>query len=824
MQVSKTSDSVTHAVIGNVESVEMGVSDSAALMHIFSTTLYTYPMLATVREIICNGWDGHITAGCTDKPLQISIDEEEIVIRDFGPGIPHEKIGPIYGVFGNSTKRDDGSVTGGFGLGSKAPFSYTDNFEVVSNHNGLKSVYRVSKSSMEKGGKPTIDTMVQITTDDTGIQVTIPLKSGEHYAKFFSHINEVLVLGGIKAEVNGNLVDCLPTEESPSGYIISSFAGTLTSRINVRYGNVVYPVPRMDAYHDMWDQVNKNMSQLWDRANITFLAPPNSISIAPSREALIFTDGTVNQIKQLLSRFNPADATVKNTVTKQLTNQQVNKLLAEEPPVNQAKFMEGDLFLPKVQGACNEHSTGIYAFFLRKAAIAYAISKRGTYVRGEGKVLIKRFTHVVNRSETVDKVLAKRLFRACRLYEKARTSAGFNYPGTIDTILQGPLARYVTAPLVQAVKANEQMDRQLLFYADQKYAHSGEVRLADPARKVVGSALAMMSFAFKRVLLARSKTAIKQFFDNRRWQLGDRNADGWVVYQLPKNEKHYDSIRQTFKDLGYEIHEYLHARKVAEKIFDPNAIVEPKEKKVSPKRKGYLSLHSARNLGEFTLSTARKECKPDEHITDPLAYVVLNSGSKIGCFSEFASEISEHVWKLWGKQIAVVTPVQVQKLKDKGVPEVSKFVTNYVDEKLSSAPDFPRYLALGRFVAQVRNQPYGEDGVIRYMLNHPEITEQVGKNLRFAVSAETETLITFFEDRTYNGISTKLPKCNLLASKVKQSPMLEKLRSVLKNSEWAPYVDLDRVSRQLKRSLPGDANLKVPYTIVREMLKEGFAQ
>lgn len=176
MQVSQMSDSVTHAVLGKQDSIEMGVSDSAALMHIFSTTLYTYPMLATVREIICNGWDGHITSGRTDTPLQITVSDEQIVIRDFGPGIPHAKIGPIYGVFGNSTKREDGAVTGGFGLGSKAPFSYTDNFEVVSNHEGLKSVYRVSKSSMERGGKPSIDTMVQVPTDETGIRVTIPFK------------------------------------------------------------------------------------------------------------------------------------------------------------------------------------------------------------------------------------------------------------------------------------------------------------------------------------------------------------------------------------------------------------------------------------------------------------------------------------------------------------------------------------------------------------------------------------------------------------------------------------------------------------------------
>ena len=131
----------------------MGVSNDAALMHIFSATLYTYPKLATVREIICNAWDAHIAAGITDRPIEVNVADGRVTVRDFGYGIAHAKIGEIYGTYGNSTKRDDSTVTGGFGLGSKAPFAYTDNFEVISHHVGTKTIYRVSKSSMEKDGK-----------------------------------------------------------------------------------------------------------------------------------------------------------------------------------------------------------------------------------------------------------------------------------------------------------------------------------------------------------------------------------------------------------------------------------------------------------------------------------------------------------------------------------------------------------------------------------------------------------------------------------------------------------------------------------------------
>ena len=227
MQVAMLSDAITHAVIGKQASIEMGVSDSAALMHIFSTTLYTYPRLATVREIICNGWDGHIITDRTDVPLQITLGAGMLSIRDFGPGIPHDKIGQIYGVFGNSTKRDDSSQTGGFGLGSKAPFSYVDNFEVISHHAGVKTVYRISKSSMEAGGKPSIDTIVSLPTTETGLQVKVNIRD-EHMGEFADLIREVLILGEIKASVNdAPPVEGLPLENSPTGYLINSFQGTL---------------------------------------------------------------------------------------------------------------------------------------------------------------------------------------------------------------------------------------------------------------------------------------------------------------------------------------------------------------------------------------------------------------------------------------------------------------------------------------------------------------------------------------------------------------------------------------------------------------------
>lgn len=834
MQVSQMSDSVTHAVLGKQDSIEMGVSDSAALMHIFSTTLYTYPMLATVREIICNGWDGHITSGRTDTPLQITVSDEQIVIRDFGPGIPHAKIGPIYGVFGNSTKREDGAVTGGFGLGSKAPFSYTDNFEVVSNHEGLKSVYRVSKSSMERGGKPSIDTMVQVPTDETGIRVTIPLKSRYDAERFMAHIVEVLVLGEIRAVINGGEeTQVLPLSESPSGYIISSFKGTLSQKINLRYGNVVYPIPRMDEYGEMWDQIHKNMNQLWTDARITFMAEPDSISIAPSREALIFMDSTVEAIRLLLMKFDPAQAKVSPLMTRQLSMSQANKIIKKAPTPVHPSVLGETIRLPVIRGACAEHASGPYAFQLRKAAINHSISQRSLVIEGD-KLVLKWAHHYVHTRNYGDKHVGKAFLKACRQYHAAssgRTNAGFNLGRKsgvpIDQILQATLMKHITSPLLAAVRANDKMDIQQLTYVDQTYRHRPELRFVNPLRKEVGGIEYMMSYLFKRVLLARSKTAIKQFFDKRRYQNNELMQEGWVVYQLPTSDKHHDAIEKTFADLGYEVHKYVPVRAArAAKEVDPNFV--PAPKKVAVKRKGYLPLSAAFDGKEYLLTTARSSVvpsNPEHHVFDPIAYVVLYpSSGPARRISDFSEESSYQVLKIWGKKIAVVTSNQIEKLEAKGIPEVSKFVHQYVDDTLSKAADFPRYVAFAAHLQQSSSRVEGRDGILRYMVNHPELTDSLPFKFRFSLSVETEMLVTFFEDTSHYGSRKKLTKCLNLASKIPVSKMVKTLRDVLSQSDWSHYVDLDRIGTALQHKTPGDPKLAVPYEIVRQLMKEGLTK
>lgn len=71
MQVAHATDHITHAVIGGKQTINFGISDDPAFFQILSSALYKDPMLAMVRETICNAWDAHIDSDRTHLPLSL---------------------------------------------------------------------------------------------------------------------------------------------------------------------------------------------------------------------------------------------------------------------------------------------------------------------------------------------------------------------------------------------------------------------------------------------------------------------------------------------------------------------------------------------------------------------------------------------------------------------------------------------------------------------------------------------------------------------------------------------------------------------------------
>lgn len=91
------------------------------------TDLYKQPFHSMVRELVSNAIDSALK---TNGKVIIDYDNssDNLTISDTGLGMSYEDLKNIYTSYGNSTKTEDFSTIGAYGLGAKSPLAYTDNF------------------------------------------------------------------------------------------------------------------------------------------------------------------------------------------------------------------------------------------------------------------------------------------------------------------------------------------------------------------------------------------------------------------------------------------------------------------------------------------------------------------------------------------------------------------------------------------------------------------------------------------------------------------------------------------------------------------------
>ena len=144
---------------------------------ILSDGLYSDKITAIIRELSCNAYDAHVEAGNLDKPFAIHLPtqfEPHFSLRDYGVGLSHDDVIQVYTTYFESTKTDSNDYIGCLGLGSKSPFSYVDNFTIVSYFNGEKRTYN---AFMNEEGIPSIALMSTAKSKEhNGIEVSFAVK------------------------------------------------------------------------------------------------------------------------------------------------------------------------------------------------------------------------------------------------------------------------------------------------------------------------------------------------------------------------------------------------------------------------------------------------------------------------------------------------------------------------------------------------------------------------------------------------------------------------------------------------------------------------
>ena len=281
---------------GSGKTISAKVSDDPMLMSMLSTGFYANPHRAMIQETMFNAWDAHRMGNCQDKPIDIYINSHSgFTVRDYGPGIANDKMEPVYFTYVASTKRDQADMTGGFGLGSKSPWSYTESFTVTSHHEGVKSMYLMSRVSDEVEGKPGMTPLMSFETDETGLSVSIPLEDNDLHSTRRT-VKDVLYLSGIKATIHFEDEDPKTIEAmevQPAQYVMDTREGHHERKIFAVYGGVRYEIIDKEEYTEEFAFMN----MISEISSLFIGFAPHSLSPLPNREGLNMSTNTKENIR-----------------------------------------------------------------------------------------------------------------------------------------------------------------------------------------------------------------------------------------------------------------------------------------------------------------------------------------------------------------------------------------------------------------------------------------------------------------------------------------------------------------------------------------------
>lgn len=276
---------------GEMVEQSFSVEDQGMLFDILRNKMYNDPIRAICREITCNARDAHREVGKGDVPIQISLPtalDSRLIIKDFGPGISPSRMSNVFIKYTASTKRNSNLQTGGFGLGAKTPFSYSDTFNIVTVHDGIKYNYTCYIDETKVGKIALLSQ--EDTFEQNGTEIIIPVDKKD-WSTFDFAIKEYVAYFEVTPIINGR--------DDWKSLPVVMFQGSnwkMSRQYTYDILILVDNVPYMTSRSVLSKYINTDWLPQNHLFEINFAV--GELSLAANRESISFDEPTIKVIKK----------------------------------------------------------------------------------------------------------------------------------------------------------------------------------------------------------------------------------------------------------------------------------------------------------------------------------------------------------------------------------------------------------------------------------------------------------------------------------------------------------------------------------------------
>lgn len=800
MLVRHEAESITHAVIGGQQTQEFGISNDPEFFNILSDTLYKNKKMAMVREVLCNAWDAHIDAGCENTPVEVTVTHDKFVIRDRGFGIPDDLIQPIYAVYGNSTKKNDGRKTGGFGLGCKAPFCYADHFEVISDHKGQRAIYNMSKSSAKVGGRPGIVTIARFPTQERGLTVSIPLNSQDQ-KDIQELVARVARNGSMNLTLNNKLVTPLPFKDT---FLVSTLRPLEEiSRIYVRYGSVIYPVDDHAAYNGNYNRIMTFLNGLAPQNTgqhcLILQALPDSLGVTPSRESLSMSDTTIATLSGLLAAFYERVHKELPHLIKEDGRGRIQKCTTQES-MFELLFKIDELPKENAGQQGKAHLSSLQE-----------LAETSNTVRYPGKdfhygAMIQRAQVLLQQKTGHQRGIVQSYLRELKTLQDRRfidTSPWFH--------------QQVLAPLFLALDKQKGLGKDKLYVLDAGYRNRyGSFVDRSSLRKAVEYLPFPLDYylPFLRniVVLATRKSDIEDRLRyHPQWEELLTAPNKLLIYFVPRKDEQIDAAKAIFAKRGMTVVD-MSKPCSWETVATRNQTSKPKR----PVVKGYPMLSGVLPYPESTVIDThllKRDSVPRLEVPEFYVHVQINKNTSARNLRNLNSSHSAIVAKLWGDRGVIVSSViQDEKLRSAGIPTVLPYVMKQLAKEMTTNSLILDYAPNSYRLAYrtvLRDSSEALCNNMRLLLTIPEVQQRykLPQNLPVREQQILQLWSDLVED--YSGYQYTLddyPEAKAALNtwlKIKPSPEMETLCKKITDNLLYSFMDIPSMVRAVQTNLGG---------------------
>lgn len=287
---------------GVQETRDFTIKANAKAFRILLDGLYSDKIGSIVREICTNAFDAHLMKGNVNQPFVVhgpTRFEPHFAVRDYGISMDHETVMSLYSTVFESTKDSANDAVGCFGLGSKSPFAYTDEFTVTCFKDGMKRLYG---AVIGPNGTPSISLMMPAlpTDEPDGVEVRFAVDTGDIYA-FFDRIRKVAAGFDPCFESNVSGLNRVTVKDRYGSILVTDLSGYCNA--HVRQGCVLYPLTHPDKIieHIQDAGIRAPARALINNTSVVIDCPIGEVEIAANREEIAYTKFTLENIARRLS-------------------------------------------------------------------------------------------------------------------------------------------------------------------------------------------------------------------------------------------------------------------------------------------------------------------------------------------------------------------------------------------------------------------------------------------------------------------------------------------------------------------------------------------